>query len=333
MCELCLLFEEEEKGNDFDVFGHLDSKEGEGETEVIDSDLEDSEVCVLTFSNGNMKLDWPYLSLPAGYTCPAATVCKTFAAKPGEEKYKYQKFSNGKTIIRGKDNVFTCFAAREQSLRWDVAKKVWRNFDLIMDAMRKGGRTAVADLLKRSIDTAGLFSTPVFRIHEAGDFFDSEYFLAWCDTAKMYPGTLFYAYTTSIDTWLTNRGSIPKNMKLIASLNPANSQKVIDNNLRYSVVVNTPEEAKELGLKIDVDDSLACCSNDNFALLLHGVQQGGSDLQKIYMLNKKMGVYDKIKKLKEKNKAHRERMKKDIEKVIQNVREGILKEIKSPKRK
>ena len=324
----CFLLEDDSE--DFDVFGHVGS---DTEEEVINSDISDADVCVLQFSQGNAKLDWPYLALPAGYSCPAATVCKTKAAKPKDEKHKFDTFPGGKTIIRGKDNEYTCFAAKEQSFRWDVAKKVWSNFDLLVKALKEGGRAKCAELISRSIDHAGLFSTPIFRIHEAGDFFSPDYFLAWCDVAKKYPGTLFYTYTTSIKYWIANRAAIPKNMRLVASLNASNAKEVLENGLRYSVVVKTPEEAKELGLKIDVDDSLACCTNDNFALLLHGQQEAGSDMQRMYMLNKKTGVYDKIKQMKIKNAANREKMKRNIDSLIKNLKEGLLNEIQTKKRK
>ena len=41
---------------------------------------------------------------------------------------------------------------------------------------------------------------------------------------------------------------------------------------RYSKVVFSEDEAKRLGLKIDVDDSL-CFEEGPFALLLHGLQE------------------------------------------------------------
>ncbi len=81
-----------------------------------------------------------------------------------------------------------------------------------------------------------------------------------------------------------------------------NAKSVIDNNLRYSIVVYSPEQAKELGLKIDVDDSIAWGSDENFALLLHGQQASGSDAAEALKQNKKAGVYDKVKQAYKQNR-------------------------------
>ena len=45
---------------------------------------------------------------------------------------------------------------------------------------------------------------------------------------------------------------------------------------KYSKVVFSEEEAKKLNFKIDKDDSL-CFGNKPFALLLHGMQEKGSE--------------------------------------------------------
>ena len=74
--EVYNIFEEDE----FDPFGHItDQSEGETELEELGFDL--NKDCVLGFSKKNAKLEWPYFSLPAGYTCPFATFCKNFPAK------------------------------------------------------------------------------------------------------------------------------------------------------------------------------------------------------------------------------------------------------------
>lgn len=282
-----------EEGADFDPFSHIDSEGGDVITDPIDED----EDCILGFSNGNTKLEWPYFSLPAGYTCPFATVCKNFASKPG------MKFSDGKSIKKGKEAEMLCYAARAQAQYTAVKKKVFRNMDLIMDANKDGGSEAMAELILKSLKYHGLDKVKLFRIHESGDFFSDAYLKAWIAVANELPGTLFYAYTTSIPLWLSNRGSIPKNLKLIASMDKNNAKTIIDNNLRYSLVVYSPEQAKELGLKIDVDDSLAWGSDENFALLIHGGQHAGSDAAEALKQNKKAGVYDKVKQLYKTNRT------------------------------
>ena len=82
-----------------------------------------------------------------------------------------------------------------------------------------------------------------------------------------------------------------------------NAKTIIDNNLRYSVVVYSVEKAKELGLKIDVDDTLAWDSDESFALLLHGGQPKGSEAAAARTKNTKDGSYDKIKQAYQNNRG------------------------------
>ena len=59
---------------------------------------------------------------------------------------------------------------------------------------------------------------------------------------------------------------------------------------RYSKVVFSEDEAKRLGLKIDIDDSL-CFGNEPFALLLHGLQEkntASAEALKLIKRNKKL---------------------------------------------
>jgi|TARA_R110000822_G_scaffold91044_1_gene210087 hypothetical protein len=291
-----------EEGEDFDPFGHVDTDGGAVITDPVDEEKD----CVLGFSNGNAKLEWPYFSLPAGYTCPFATVCKNFAAKPGT------KFSDGKSIKKGKEAEFLCYAARQQAQYKGAANKAFKNLDLMMDAKKAGGAEGMATLILKSLKFHGLENSKVFRIHEAGDFFDVEYFKAWMMVASKLPSTRFYAYTTSIQFWIGAKGSVPKNMKLIASMDKNNAKFIVDNGLRYALVVYSPEQAKELGLRIDVDDTLAWSTDENFALIIHGGQHAGSDAAKALKDNKASGLYDKMKVLHKKNRNVRQKKISDL---------------------
>ena len=58
---------------------------------------------------------------------------------------------------------------------------------------------------------------------------------------------------------------------------------------RYSKVVFSEDEAKQLGLEIDTDDS-CCFKNRPFALLLHGLQEkntASAEALKLIKRNKK----------------------------------------------
>lgn len=280
---------------DFDPFAHGKKPSYKEE--------DDKNICLLKFSGGNSKLDWPYLSLPAGYTCPFATSCKSFAAKAGK------KFDGDKSLKAASEKtMFTCFAARAQAQYPDLNKNVFSNLKLLKVAEKDGGVDGMAKLIIDSIKHAGLETVKIFRIHEGGDFFSQAYMEAWIKVAKKLPGTNFYTHTTSLPYWIALKSKMPKNLNLIASFddqNDTNKELILKNNLRFSKVVYSIEQAKELKLPIDFDDSLACCTKQNFALLLHGGQMAGSDASKAVSANKKVGAYDKIKKLHKANKSSR----------------------------
>jgi hypothetical protein len=93
------------------------------------------------------------------------------------------------------------------------------------------------------------------------------------DVARAKPGTLFYTYTKSLPIWLRNRSSIPTNFKLTASEGGKHDDLIQSESLKSAKVLFSIEEARELGLEIDHDDTHAYASDESFALLLHGKQR------------------------------------------------------------
>ena len=85
-----------------------------------------------------------------------------------------------------------------------------------------------------------------------------------------------------------------------------NKETILANNLRFSKVVYSVEEAKALKLPIDYDDSIACCKDINFALLIHGGQPKGSEAGKAVSTLRKDKTYDKLKQLHKANKGARQ---------------------------
>lgn len=305
--------EEEE----FDPFGHItEPKEEEYELEELGFDL--NKDCVLGFSKNNAKLEWPYFSLPAGYTCPFATVCKNFPAK-WEGPIKGGKFKRpaswDKNIKPGPKAEIMCYAARAQGQYPGANVQAFKNLDLLKKMKTK---EKMANLIIKSMEYHGLANTDILRIHEAGDFFSQDYLDAWIEVAKKMPQTLFYAYTVSLPYYMARKNSLPKNFKIIASMDKNNEQFILDNGLRYSRVVGSEEEARELGLPIDVDDSIAWGSDDNFALVIHGSQPKGSEAAETLKQNRKSGLYDKIKQAKELNKQKKNTLRDKIRRELRN---------------
>jgi hypothetical protein len=312
--EIYQIFEADEI---FDPLGHIGGKEQTDLSEPEEMGINVTKDCVLNFSNGNMKLQWPYFSLPAGYTCPFATQCKTLPAKwKGTAKQgKFEKPASWeKNYQLAKGAKYLCYAGRAQAQYPGANIQAFSNLNLLKKFKTK---EKMADLIVKSLRYHGLESTDLFRIHEAGDFFSQEYFDAWLEVARRMPGTLFYAYTVSLPFWLSRKGQIPKNFKLIASMDEDNEELINAEGLRYAKVVGSTEEARELGLRMDVDDMLAWGTDDSFALPLHGSQPKGSEAAEIRKKQTKKdetgkSFDEKLKDAKKRNQDYKNRLRAQV---------------------
>lgn len=242
---------------------------------------------LLKFSTGNGKLSNRLIfSLPAGYSCPHAGVCKTMADRINGRIYDLPQF-NGDGA-----NEFRCFAAMAET-RPTVREARWHNWNLIREAMYSNGNPV---LLIRDLIDLSLLVHPekkLIRIHESGDFWTESYMKAWMMVASERPNQKFYAYTKSLGMWFNLKDIIPSNFYLTAScggtldyLIPKHS----DVFKRVAYVVYTEQEAKERDLEIDHDDS-HCFGDKPFALLVHGSQRAGSPASVALSKRKKEGGF------------------------------------------
>lgn len=218
---------------------------------------------LLKFSSGNAKLQnrgIALFSLPAGYTCPGAVGC---LAKFSREQSK---------IIDGPKQKYRCYAASQEAIYPSLRRATDHNLRLLKEARTTKG---MAELIHDSLPA---FYFDKIRIHQDGDFFSLDYMKAWAEVAKQMPRRLFYAYTKSVAFWLKLKDEIPENMVLNASMDGRWDSKVEEHGLKHSVVVFHPEQAEQMGIGIDHDDSLAMDRDvHKLALLLHGTQPKGSE--------------------------------------------------------
>ena len=228
---------------------------------------------LLKFSPGNSKLiGIPSISLLAGWSCPHAKDCFT--------KVDLQ---TGK-IIDGPQQKFRCFSASQENLFPNVRKQREYNFG-VLRSLRSPQE--MADLIQDSLPNP---KKKIIRLHVSGDFFNQKYFDAWLIVARQNPGLLFYAYTKSIQFWVNRLNEIPENLKLTASIGGKHANLVYKYQLKYSLVVASPEEAEKLGLEIDHDDSRAYAQDKSFAILIHGTQKAGSEMGKAKNALRKRGI-------------------------------------------
>jgi hypothetical protein len=247
---------------------------------------------LLKFSTGNAKLG-PRLifSLPAGYSCPHAGICKTMADRTTGEIYDLPQ-------LNGTDwQEYRCFAAMSET-RPNVREARWHNWDLIKKTIYNNtdSVTELAILISRSIDANQPKRKDPYdlcRVHESGDFWNEIYFKAWMLAAKMHPDIRFYAFTKSLGMWYQNVNSIPKNFFLTASVGGTLDYLIPKYKRifkRVAYVVYTEQEAVDLKLEIDHDDE-HCFGTKPFALLVHGSQRAGSDAMKAISSRKKAGEW------------------------------------------
>jgi hypothetical protein len=213
--------------------------------------------------------------LLSGHTCPFAKDC--FA--------KVEIVDGKRKLIHGEHQEFTCFSASQEATFTPVYNLRKANTDAIQACKTK---SAMVKLLKLYLP----FDAGIIRIHVAGDFFNSLYFNAWLKVAKDNPNTLFYAYTKSLPFWQLQIKNIPANMVLTASKGGWKDDLINKLKLRSTVVVYDEPTAVKLGLNIDHTDEHAAnplTKDDDFALLIHGMQKKG---------NKASAAIKKLKKAK-----------------------------------
>ena len=210
-------------------------------------------------------------TLPAGHTCPGAQDCLSRADS-----------ITGK-VTDGEDTEFRCFMASAEARSPSLRRLVWHNLELLQDALsHRDGHERAADLICQSLPE----KFDIMRVHVGGDYFSRNYFLAWCMVAERNPDKVFYSYTKS----LAVVAGIPKpdNLVLTASRGGKWDNLIDEKGWKEARVVYSEEEAADLGLEIDHDDTHAAFGKKSFALLLHGTQPKGSVAgEALKVINKK----------------------------------------------
>ena len=213
----------------------------------------------------------------SGVDCPFAKLCRSEAE---------EKEDGSRRIKDGPDTQFRCFSASQEVLFTNTYLSRKRNHDAI-HALHTSDD--MADALCAALPK----DARVIRIHVSGDMFSHKYFLAWCKVAQRNENVLFYAYTKSLAFWVRSRDKVPFNLVLTASYGGRDDHLIEEYSLRSAKVVFSKQEAFDLGLEIDQDDSHACDptkANQDFALLIHGVQPKGSEAANALKILKKEEV-------------------------------------------
>ena len=200
--------------------------------------------------------------LLSGHSCPFAETCLS----------KVKIIDGHRKVVDGPKMEIRCFSASQEATFTNTYNKRLNNFE----SLRHKTTAEIVDIICDTMPN----NLGVCRIHVAGDFFNKAYFRAWIQVAILNPDRLFYAYTKSLPYWLEYLGIIPENLILTASKGGRCDIMIEQLSLRSTVVVFSYAEAERLGLEVDHDDSHAAnpeTKNQDFALIIHGIQPKGTD--------------------------------------------------------
>ena len=200
--------------------------------------------------------------LLSGHTCPYAKICFSTVIEDKTGK---------RTIKDGKHTQFRCFSASQEVM--------FKNAYNLRAGNTEKLRGKTADQMYELLGEFLPQNAGIVRLHVGGDFFNAEYFQAWCRVAFVNPDVLFYAYTKSLPYWVDNQALVPANLILTASRGGRRDDLILTHGLREAVVVFSEQEAIDKGLEIDHTDEHAAnpdTKNNSFALLIHGTQPEGS---------------------------------------------------------
>lgn len=203
---------------------------------------------------GLKKSEIASADLVAGYTCPGASLCKSYA-NPRTGK-----------VTDAKGSQFRCYATSLEAVFPSNRRLHWANFD----AMRAAGTVSnMVDEISASLSN----KLKVVRIHSSGDFFNANYFEAWLNVCSNFPAISFFGYTKILPYLKVNK---PDNLHLVYSFGGI-YDKQLTKDIPTAYVLNDLSDAISLNIPVacqnhPADDYDYIVKGDSFGLLLHGVQ-------------------------------------------------------------
>lgn len=235
------------------------------------------------------KLNAYSFDLPAGHTCPGASLCFARSILDSNNKVKIIDAPEGVSVeswnkkngITPENNI-RCYAASGERMS-PVRDLRYNNYNYLIE-----NKDRYVEIISEMIEKIKPEKRKYFRLHSSGDFFSRSYYDAWLKVARKYPETIFYCYTKMAPFVLSTEKDIPDNMRVTLSIGGKwdkeiqEYEKAKNRKVKIARVVFTEEEAEKLNLEIDRTDELASTSNRDFAILIHGQQPKGTRAVKIW---------------------------------------------------
>lgn len=158
-----------------------------------------------------------------------------------------------------------CFARQAHYTRTIVKRPREHNLTFLRShSMHEFIATAVEDI--------GHFhpSWAHVRIHDSGDFFSTQYFMAWIEIARQSKTLLFYAYSKEIAMLHEYRYMFPENFRVIQSYG-GKQDDLIDRKYAHSIIFPTHKERKAAGyIDASHSDKPAFQGKVKIGLVYHG---------------------------------------------------------------
>lgn len=212
----------------------------------------------LSYSNRKIKnlgdrLDRPSFAfdLPAGHTCPGASLCKVTADREtGRQTWD-------------KDSVlYKCYASNTESAFRSSRMLRWHNMDTLQNDLESFCRMV-----------AMLPENAILRIHASGDFFNRRYFQTVVESAKTRPDVTIFGYTKVLPYVLADK---PDNFHLVYSVGGIFDNHPLTDTVARAYVVNDESEASMRNLPTacnhsynDTGDFEYIMEDKSFCLTIH----------------------------------------------------------------
>ena len=123
-----------------------------------------------------------------------------------------------------------------------------RNLEMILDDLELWKSQMLEELQRKRYQIKYHDEQPQnakVRIHDAGDFFNADYFAAWLQIALSSPHVFFYAYTKEVlmvKNWIAANGPLPDNFVVIYSMG-GKQDKFIDKKIDRHAEVFPDEQS------------------------------------------------------------------------------------------
>jgi hypothetical protein len=233
---------------------------------------------LVRFSHGNSKLpnSTMILSLPAGHACPGAKDCLARVPR------------HGGPVVLGSDSSFICYAASAERYRPTVRALRWANFD----ALALQDARSCLQILVTSFYRQHRSYTERVRFFESGDAFSAALAEAIVCFSLVVQPMIVYLYSKNLPVWLRWLQDTPPNLRITASWGGRFDHLIGEHFDRSARVVQNAQEATDLSLPVDFDDSLAYGDTPlHFAHLVHGWQPKGSAMAEAINERRRRGEF------------------------------------------